>query len=66
MPEVIVDGETGFVVSVEDYPRQAAEALERVKTIDPHACRRRVEERFSKESMVAGYERAYDLAVSGG
>ena len=66
VPEVIVDGETGFVVSVEDYPRQAAEALERVKTIDPHACRRRVEERFSKESMVAGYERAYDLAVSGG
>ena len=65
MPEVIVDGETGFVVSVEDYPREAAEALDRVKEIDPHACRRRVEEHFSKEAMVEGYERAYATAVEG-
>jgi glycosyltransferase involved in cell wall biosynthesis len=65
VPEVIVDGETGFVVSVEDYPKEAAAALQRSKEIDPHACRRRVEERFSKDAMVAGYERAFDLAVSG-
>ena len=65
VPEVIADGETGFIVPVEDYPRRAAEALERVKEIDPHACRRRVEERFSKEAMVAGYERAFELALSG-
>src|SRR5207253_11414287 len=55
VPEIVVDGETGFIVPVDEYPRRAAEALERVKEIDPHACRRRVEERFSKEAMVAGY-----------
>src|SRR5437763_9839369 len=65
VPEVLVDGATGFVVSVEDYPREAAEALQRLKEIDPHACRRRVEERFSKEAMVAGYERAFELATAG-
>src|SRR5204862_6351622 len=62
VPEVIVDGETGFVVDPEDYPGQAAAALERVKEIDPRACRTRVEERFSKEAMVAGYERAFETA----
>jgi glycosyltransferase involved in cell wall biosynthesis len=56
VPEVVVDGETGFIVSVEDYPAQAAAALRRVGEIDPAACRARVQEKFSKESMVAGYE----------
>jgi glycosyltransferase involved in cell wall biosynthesis len=56
VPEVVVDGETGFVVSVEDYPAQAAAALRRLGEIDPDACRARVQEQFSKESMVAGYE----------
>jgi glycosyltransferase involved in cell wall biosynthesis len=64
VPEVVADGETGFIVSGDDYPREAAEALERVKEIDPHACRRRVERRFSKEAMVAGYERAFETALS--
>jgi glycosyltransferase involved in cell wall biosynthesis len=64
VPEVIADGETGFIVSVEDYPREAAEALERVKEIDPRAGRRRVEELFSKETMVAGYERAFERVLS--
>src|SRR2546422_11547363 len=56
VPEVVVDGETGFVVSVENYAEEAAAALDRLGDIDPKACRRRVEERFSKEAMVAGYE----------
>jgi hypothetical protein len=64
VPEVIVDGETGFIVSPEDYQREAAEALERVKQIDPRACRSRVEQKFSKEAMVAGYERAFETALS--
>jgi glycosyltransferase involved in cell wall biosynthesis len=64
VPEVVVDGETGFIVSPEDYPSQAAAALERVKEIDPRACRRRVEQKFSKEVMVAGYERAFETALS--
>ena len=65
VPEVVADGRTGFVVSVESYPEEAAAALKRVGEIDPAACRAWVEEKFSKEAMVAGYERAYELAVSG-
>jgi glycosyltransferase involved in cell wall biosynthesis len=65
VPEVVADGRTGFVVSVESYPEEAAAALKCLDEIDPAACRAWVEERFSKEAMVAGYERAYELAVSG-
>ena len=56
VPEVVMDGETGFIVPVQDYPAQAAGALRRLGEIDPAACRARVQERFSKEAMVAGYE----------
>jgi glycosyltransferase involved in cell wall biosynthesis len=64
VPEVVADGRTGFVVSVEGYPKEAAEALRHVGELDPKACRDWVAERFSKEAMVSGYERAYELAVS--
>jgi glycosyltransferase involved in cell wall biosynthesis len=64
VPEVVADGETGFVVTVEDYPREAAEALRLVGEIDPKACRRRVEERFSKQVMIEGYERAFASALT--
>jgi len=63
VPEVVIDGETGFIVSVEDYPAEAAAALARVGEIDPAACRRRVEELFSKEAMVAGYEAVFEHAI---
>jgi glycosyltransferase involved in cell wall biosynthesis len=56
VPEVIADGETGFVVPVEDYPAQAAAALRRLDQIDAAACRAHVQAKFSKEAMVAGYE----------
>ena len=62
VPEVVTDGETGFVVeSVEEM----AAAVDRVDDLDPRAMRARVEERFSAEAMVAGYERAYERAVAG-
>jgi glycosyltransferase involved in cell wall biosynthesis len=64
VPEVIADGRTGFVVSVEDYAREAAAALGRLQEIDPAACRAHVEERFSKDAMVAGYERVYQTAIA--
>jgi glycosyltransferase involved in cell wall biosynthesis len=66
VPEVITDGETGFVVSVDGYAEEAAAALERLAEIDPRACRARVEERFSKEAMVTGYERVFERAVGSG
>jgi glycosyltransferase involved in cell wall biosynthesis len=65
VPEVVADGETGFVVSVENYPQEAVAALERLGQIDAAACRARVDRLFSKDAMVAGYEGVYELATSG-
>jgi glycosyltransferase involved in cell wall biosynthesis len=64
VPEVVVDGETGFVVSVERYPEEAAAALRRLGEIDPAACRARVEERFSGDAMVAGYEAVFERVLA--
>jgi glycosyltransferase involved in cell wall biosynthesis len=54
--EVIEDGQTGFLVRNVD---EAVRALARVGEIDRNACRRRVQERFSIETMVKAYERVY-------
>jgi glycosyltransferase involved in cell wall biosynthesis len=62
--EVIEDGVTGFVVPVEGYAEAAAAALERIGQIDPRACRGRVEERFTLERMLDGYEEVYRGVVS--
>jgi glycosyltransferase involved in cell wall biosynthesis len=64
VPEVIADGETGFIVSVERYPEEAARVLSRVGRLDPRACRARVERLFSKEAMVAGYESVFERAAA--
>jgi glycosyltransferase involved in cell wall biosynthesis len=64
VPEVVADGETGFVVSVEDYATEAAGALRRLDEIDASECRARVQEKFSKESMVAGYVDIFERVVS--
>src|SRR5579863_177977 len=54
--EVIEDGRTGFLVnSVEE----AARAVRRLDGIDRAACRHRVAECFSIETMVQAYERVY-------
>ncbi|MGZ4108846.1 MAG: glycosyltransferase [Actinomycetota bacterium] len=65
VPEVIEDGVTGWIVDVEDFPAQAAERLRHLDDIDPHACRERVQRLFSKEAMVAGYERVYERVIEG-
>ena len=54
--EVIKDGHTGFLV---DNVKQAVQALARVSEIDRRACRRRVQECFSIDTMVKAYERVY-------
>jgi glycosyltransferase involved in cell wall biosynthesis len=54
--EVIEDGVTGLLVK---NAAEAVDALERLPEIDRHACRKRVEERFSIETMVRGYEQVY-------
>ena len=62
VPEVVADGETGFIVSSVE---EMAAAFDRVGDLDPRVMRARVMERFSDEAMVAGYERVYERVVRG-
>lgn len=57
MPELIVNGENGFLVS------NSEEAIESIKEIDRISrlnCRKVVEERFSKEIMAKNYIEVYE------
>jgi glycosyltransferase involved in cell wall biosynthesis len=54
--EVIKDGQTGFLVH---NVTEAVRSLGRISEIDRHACRSRVRQYFSIDTMVEGYERVY-------
>jgi glycosyltransferase involved in cell wall biosynthesis len=54
--EVIKDGQTGFLV---DNVTAAVRALGQISEIDRRACRSRVRQYFSINTMVDGYERVY-------
>jgi len=56
LPELVREGETGFLVDSVD---EAADAVERLEEIDPRACRANVEERFSVQVMAQGYENVF-------
>lgn len=51
-PEVIKDGETGFVVNL---PVDIPDALEKINEINPLSCRKWVENNFTKELMAKRY-----------
>jgi glycosyltransferase involved in cell wall biosynthesis len=55
--EVIEDGQTGFLVNTVE---EAAQAVQRLREIDRSACRKRVQQCFSIDTMVEAYERVYD------
>jgi glycosyltransferase involved in cell wall biosynthesis len=54
--EVIKDGKTGFLVN---NVAEAARLLGRISEIDRRACRSRVQQRFSIDTMVEKYEQVY-------
>lgn len=56
LPELVDDGVTGFLADTDDA---LAERLQDVGRIDRAACRRRAQERYSAERMVADYEALY-------
>jgi glycosyltransferase involved in cell wall biosynthesis len=56
-PELVADGVTGFC---RDDADDLVEAIAAVRTLSPAACRARVEELFSAEAMVRGYEALYE------
>jgi glycosyltransferase involved in cell wall biosynthesis len=64
VPEVIEDGVTGFVVPVDGYADATAGVVKRLGEIDPKACRRRVEDLFTVDRMLDGYERVYRRVIS--
>jgi glycosyltransferase involved in cell wall biosynthesis len=61
MAELIRDGETGHVVGDED---EMVDALKTVEKISRRRCRDWVEESFSVERMLDGYERFYREVLS--
>jgi len=54
--EVIADKQTGYLVNSVD---EAAEAVAKIDHIDRKKCRQRVEENFTIDKMVEGYEKVY-------
>ena len=59
-PEVVADGETGFIC---DSIGEMIAAVERIPEIDRSVCRARVEQFFSPAAMVDGYEHVYTSLI---
>jgi glycosyltransferase involved in cell wall biosynthesis len=62
VPEIMVDGKTGFVVNDVD---EAVEAVARVQWIDRAECRAIFEERFSSRRMAQDYQKVYAQIIDG-
>jgi glycosyltransferase involved in cell wall biosynthesis len=60
-PELVLDGETGFVVEGE---QEMAAAVTRLGEIDPERCRESARERFDVASVAEAYEQAYERVAS--
>lgn len=60
IPEVIVDGKTGFIV---DSVADMALAIKKLDKIKAKNCRKLVEDKFSIDKMVDGYEAAYQKTL---
>lgn len=59
VPEIIVDGKTGFIVPHSEGLDGLVKALGKIDLIQPQDCRAHVEEKFSTDAMVARYEDVY-------
>ena len=56
MGDIIKEGQTGFIVG---DMNQACEAVEKLESIDPGACRRNAEQNYSSTAMAEKYEAVY-------
>lgn len=59
MPELVENGKNGFLVKPGDIDGMVG-AVKKIGQIDRSTCRRHVEENFTIEKMVDGYERVYE------
>ncbi len=60
VPEIVVDGKTGFVVDSVDA---MIESVGRIDSIESHECRRRVQKHFSIKSMAYNYSELYHQII---
>jgi glycosyltransferase involved in cell wall biosynthesis len=58
-PELVIEGETGFLVDDEDA---MAAAIARLGEVDPARCRSATDERFGVDAVALGYEDVYRRA----
>ncbi len=61
VPEVVVDGKTGFIVN---HPEEIVEKIKQISAINPADCRKHVEENYSVERMTSDYENLYQKILS--
>lgn len=61
VPEVVVDGKTGYVV---DTGAEMAAAIGRIAAISRAACRARVEQRYSEAAIAEGYLKVYAQLIA--
>ncbi len=61
VPEIVVDGKTGFIA---DSIEAMIEAVDRIDSIDPRECRRHVQKYFSISSMAGNYSELYHHIIA--
>jgi len=59
VPEIVIDGKTGFVVPPHSGVEGLASALVRLKEVRSEACRDHIVSHFSIDNMVSNYEKLY-------
>lgn len=64
VPELVVDGKTGFIVPPEEGLEGLKIAVEKIGTINREDCRKHVVEHFSLEKMVENYEKVYQKILA--
>ena len=57
VPEVVKDGETGFIVK---NINEMAKAIKKIGQIDREKCRKHVKDNFTVEKMIDGYEKVIE------
>lgn len=64
VPEILVDGKTGFIVDPQKGVDGLVASIKRIGAIDRTVCRRHVEEHFSLKTMIGGYENVYQKLLA--
>lgn len=59
VPEIVIDGKTGFIVDPDLGVDGLVAAVKRIGEIDRKACRKHVERHFSLAVMIDGYQKIY-------